>query len=139
MCAVLIRQDSTAPEFKISWMVLFMIMPVQGGLLYLLWGDKRPAFRLRKKLDWAYDRIRPLRRTDPAAQAMLEQANPARGAPQLAGFCRLPGVFRHQRQVLRFGRSSLFPICWKRLNQHRNRSFLEFFYYLQGQNVGCRT
>ncbi|MFR2612346.1 MAG: PLDc N-terminal domain-containing protein [Subdoligranulum sp.] len=47
MCAVLIRQDSTAPEFKISWMVLFMIMPVQGGLLYLLWGDKRPAFRLR--------------------------------------------------------------------------------------------
>ena len=55
MCAVLIRQDSTAPEFKISWMVLFMIMPVQGGLLYLLWGDKRPAFRLRKKLDWAYD------------------------------------------------------------------------------------
>ena len=57
MCAVLIRQDSTAPEFKISWMVLFMIMPVQGGLLYLLWGDKRPAFRLRKKLDWAYDRI----------------------------------------------------------------------------------
>ena len=78
MCAVLIRQDSTAPEFKISWMVLFMIMPVQGGLLYLLWGDKRPAFRLRKKLDWAYDRIRPLRRTDPAAQAMLEQANGAR-------------------------------------------------------------
>ena len=101
MCAVLIRQDSTAPEFKISWMVLFMIMPVQGGLLYLLWGDKRPAFRLRKKLDWAYDRIRPLRRTDPAA--------PPRGAHRSlpAGFSRLPGVFRHQRQVLRFGRSGL--------------------------------
>ena len=25
MCLALIRQDSTAPEFKISWMVLFMI------------------------------------------------------------------------------------------------------------------
>ena len=109
MCAVLIRQDSTAPEFKISWMVLFMIMPVQGGLLYLLWGDKRPAFRLRKKLDWAYDRIRPLRRTDPAAQAMLEAGQPPRGAHRSlpAGFCRLSGVFRHQRQVLRFGRSGL--------------------------------
>jgi cardiolipin synthase len=106
MCAVLIRQDSTAPEFKISWMVLFMIMPVQGGLLYLLWGDKRPAFRLRKKLDWAYDRIRPLRRTDPAAQAMLEQANPPVPTSSF---------------TLREKRS--FPICWKRLNQHRNRSF----------------
>ena len=118
MCAVLIRQDSTAPEFKISWMVLFMIMPVQGGLLYLLWGDKRPAFRLRKKLDWAYDRIRPLRRTDPAAQAMLEQANPRAGrtAAYLRDFPAPTSSF-----TLREKRS--FPICWKRLNQHRNRSF----------------
>lgn len=109
MCAVLIRQDSTAPEFKISWMVLFMIMPVQGGLLYLLWGDKRPAFRLRKKLDWAYDRIRPLRRTDPAAQAILEQANPRAGrtAAYLRDFAAYPVYSRHQRQVLRFGRSGL--------------------------------
>ena len=49
MCAALIRQDSTVPEFKISWMALFMIMPVQGGLLYLMWGDHRPAYRLRRK------------------------------------------------------------------------------------------
>ena len=69
-----------------------MIMPVQGGLLYLLWGDKRTAFRLRKKLDWAYDRIRPLRRTDPAAQAMLEQANPRAGrtAAYLRDFAAYP-------------------------------------------------
>ena len=53
MCAALIRQDSTAPEFKISWMALFVLMPIQGGLLYLLWGDKRPAFRLRKSLERA--------------------------------------------------------------------------------------
>ena len=39
MCLALIRQDSTAPEFKISWMIIFMLMPVQGGLLYLLWGN----------------------------------------------------------------------------------------------------
>lgn len=124
MCAVLIRQDSTAPEFKISWMVLFMIMPVQGGLLYLLWGDKRPAFRLRKKLDWAYDRIRPLRRTDPAAQAMLERANPARGAPQLTcGILPLTRCIPAPTSSFTLREKRSFPICWKRLNQHRNRSF----------------
>lgn len=32
MCLALIRQDSTVPEFKISWMILFAVMPVQGGL-----------------------------------------------------------------------------------------------------------
>ena len=36
MCLALVRKDSTAPEFKISWMILFMLMPVQGGLLYLM-------------------------------------------------------------------------------------------------------
>ena len=50
MCLALIRQDSTAPEFKISWMIIFMLMPVQGGLLYLLWGNKRPALGLRHRL-----------------------------------------------------------------------------------------
>ena len=45
MCAVLIRQDSTAPEFKISWMVLFMIMPVQGGF-----NPDRPQMLMPAKL-----------------------------------------------------------------------------------------
>ena len=53
MCLALIRQDSTAPEFKISWMIIFMLMPVQGGLLYLLWGNKRPALGLRHRLERA--------------------------------------------------------------------------------------
>ena len=63
MCAALIRQDTTPPEIKISWMVLFMVMPVQGGLLYLLWGDHRPALRLRRKLEeiGLYDVIEPRR------------------------------------------------------------------------------
>ena len=33
MCLLLIRVDSIEPEFKISWMVLFLVMPVQGGIL----------------------------------------------------------------------------------------------------------
>ncbi len=53
MCLALIRQDSTVPEFKISWMILFAVMPVQGGLLYLLWGNKRPALGLRRRQERA--------------------------------------------------------------------------------------
>ena len=43
MCLALIRQDSTVPEFKISWMILFAVMPVQGGILYLLCAALRLA------------------------------------------------------------------------------------------------
>ena len=76
MCLALIRQDSTVPEFKISWMILFMLMPVQSGLLYLLWGNKRPAFGLRRRLERAGQAMDPTRRPDPAAEEQLEKADP---------------------------------------------------------------
>ena len=76
MCLALIRQDSTAPEFKISWMIIFMLMPVQGGLLYLLWGNKRPALGLRHRLERAETAMAHTRREDPAAVAALRKQNP---------------------------------------------------------------
>ena len=76
MSLALIRKDSTAPEFKISWIILFILMPVQGGLLYLLWGDKRPAIGLRHRLEWAEAELAPLRTGDPAAEVMLQTADP---------------------------------------------------------------
>ena len=134
MCLALIRQDSTAPEFKISWMVLFMIMPVQGGLLYLLWGDKRPAFRLRKKLDWAYDRIRPLRRTDPAAQAMLEQANPRAGrtAAYLRDFAAYP-VYSGTNVKFYASGEAVFPDLLEALESAQESILLEFFIISKGK------
>ena len=76
MCLALVRQDSTAPEFKISWMILFMLMPVQGGLLYLLWGDKRPAIGLRRRMERAEAELAPLRTGDAAARAELQRRDP---------------------------------------------------------------
>ena len=79
MCLLLIRLDYILPEFKISWMALFLIMPVQGGILYLLWGNKRPAFRLRRRLENASMRIHPLLRQDPEPVQQLQSRDP-RGA-----------------------------------------------------------
>ena len=76
MCLALIRQDSTVPEFKISWMILFAVMPVQGGILYLLWGNKRPALGLRHRLERAEDAMAPARKDDPDAMAALQRQDP---------------------------------------------------------------
>lgn len=76
MCLALIRQDSTVPEFKISWMILFSVMPVQGGILYLLWGNKRPALGLRHRLERAEDAMAPARKDDPDAAAALQRQDP---------------------------------------------------------------
>ena len=57
-------------------MILFMLMPVQSGLLYLLWGNKRPVFGLRRRLERAGQAMDPTRRPDPAAEEQLEKADP---------------------------------------------------------------
>ena len=77
MCLALIRQDSTVPEFKISWMILFAVMPVQGGILYLLWGNKRPALGLRT--GWSAPRTQwPRRgRTTPTPRRPCSGRTPA--------------------------------------------------------------
>ena len=87
MCLALIRQDSTVPEFKISWMILFAVMPVQGGILYLLWGNKRPALGLRHRLERAEDAMAPARKDDPDAAAALQRQDPRAALPPATLLC----------------------------------------------------
>ncbi len=46
---IISKEDNSA--YKIGWIVLIMAMPLFGGLLYLSFGNKRPAKGLRKRLD----------------------------------------------------------------------------------------
>ncbi len=115
MCLALIRQDSTVPEFKISWMILFAVMPVQGGLLYLLWGNKRPALGLRHRLERAEDAMAPARKDDPDATAALQRQDPPRRAdgPLPATTARCRSAAARRRNITRTGRACL-PICCPR-------------------------
>lgn len=134
MCAALIRQDSTVPEFKISWMALFMIMPVQGGLLYLMWGDHRPAYRLRRKLEKASKRISPLRTDAPAPYAALEAIDPR--AARTAAYLRERGKFPlyGDTDVTYYpSGEAMFPAMLAAMEEAEQYIFVEFFIVAQGQ------
>ena len=133
MCAALIRQDTTPPEIKISWMVLFMVMPVQGGLLYLLWGDHRPALRLRRKLERAGARIRPMRTPQPAPQAALEQADPRAGrtAAYLRDYGHFP-VYADTEATYYPSGEAMFPDMLAEMEKAEKYIFVEFFIISQG-------
>lgn len=48
------------PAYKISWLVVIGLLPLPGGLLYLLLGNKRPARQLTNRLKATQQKIRPL-------------------------------------------------------------------------------
>lgn len=134
MCTALIRQDTTAPEFKIGWLVLFMLMPAQGGLLYLMWGDKRPAFRLRRRLERAAQRIRPLRQTSPAAQTKLEARDPRAGctAAYLRDYGPYPVYDNTEVRYYPVG-EEMFADMLPALETAEHFIFIEFFIISQGE------
>lgn len=134
MCAAMIRQDSTAPEFKISWMVLFILMPIQGGLLYLLWGDKRPAFRLRRQLEKAAGEVEPLRRPDPAAQKTLERLSPraARTSAYLRDYAAYPVCAGTEVKYYPSG-EAVYADLLPALEKAERFIFIEFFIITSGE------
>ena len=48
--------------FKIGWIILILQLPVMGGLLYLLFGGKLPAHRMRRRLAACCAGTTPVRR-----------------------------------------------------------------------------
>lgn len=50
MTLVVITRDLN-PAYKIGWMLIFMAIPVYGGLFYLLFGNRKLNSRLRARLE----------------------------------------------------------------------------------------
>ncbi|MGN0976338.1 MAG: cardiolipin synthase [Gemmiger sp.] len=134
MCLAVVRTDRTAPEFKIGWLLIFIIMPVPGGILYLLWGDKRPAFLLRRKLNRSGARLRPLLRQAPEPPARLAERNPraAETARYVADYGPYP-VFGHTESAFYPSGEAMYGDLLDALEHAQRFIFIEFFIIGQGE------
>jgi cardiolipin synthase A/B len=45
------------PAYKLAWAVPIIAFPILGGLLYMLIGGKKPARRLRRKIDESWKKV----------------------------------------------------------------------------------
>lgn len=50
MALVVVTRDLN-PAYKIGWMLIFMAIPVYGGIFYLLFGNRRLSKRVRRRLE----------------------------------------------------------------------------------------
>ena len=61
----IVRKDDN-PAYKIVWIILILLVPLLGGLLYVVFGNKRPERRMREKFARAMKDTRPLLAQDSA-------------------------------------------------------------------------
>ncbi|MEG2104379.1 MAG: cardiolipin synthase [Oscillospiraceae bacterium] len=50
LIALYIINKADVPAYRMGWILIIMVVPLCGGLLYILLGEKRPALNLRLKL-----------------------------------------------------------------------------------------
>lgn len=55
----LVNKDEN-PSYKISWIIVILLFPMFGGLLYLLIGNKKPSRKIRKMLQPVMDEMNQL-------------------------------------------------------------------------------
>lgn len=70
---VVLRIVSTRsdPGYKIAWIIPILLVPVFGGLVYLLFGGNRMSGRLRRKMESAHRKFGDMAEADCRAEELL--------------------------------------------------------------------
>ena len=98
----LVRKDENS-AYKVGWIALIGILPLLGGALYLAFGNKRPAKRLRLKMQAVEDAHKKDLVQEPG---VLEGLDARAGAEPICGKVRpLSGVAEHSHAVFCLRRS----------------------------------
>ena len=124
MMLYLVRKDENS-AYKIGWIALMGVLPLLGGALYLSFGNKRPAKRLRSKLQ-AVDEAH---KADLAQQPGQTDGLDASGlgmSRYLARYGRYPAWKNTAAQYFACG-EAMYPQLLRDLERAEHTIFVEFF------------
>ena len=126
----LVRKDENS-AYKVGWIALIGILPLLGGALYLAFGNKRPAKRLRLKMQAVED----AHKKDLAAGAGRTGRSgcPRAGAEPICGKVRpLSGMAEHSVRSILPAAKPCIRSCWPIWKKAEKSIFLEFFIVSHG-------
>ena len=124
MMLYLVRKDENS-AYKIGWIALMGVLPLLGGALYLSFGNKRPAKRLRSKLQAVDD----AHKADLAQQPGQTDGLDASGlgmSRYLARYGRYPAWKNTAAQYFACG-EAMYPQLLQDLERAEHTIFVEFF------------
>lgn len=123
---VINREDNSA--MKIAWIVLILLAPLFGGMLYLYIGDKKLMTPLRKKLMPMLEESAQYLAGDPSIQERLKKEDPL-VASQIYYLEKQSGYPAYEDSEVIYYPSGeeCFPEMIKCLNKAKKYIFLEYF------------
>ena len=125
----LVRKDENS-DYKIIWLVLIGMMPLLGGALYLAFGNKRPAKRLRLKMQAVEDAHKKDLVQEPGVLEGLDAREQGQSR-YVAKYGPYPAWQNTRTQYFACG-EAMYPQLLADLEKAEKSIFLEFFIVSHG-------
>lgn len=132
LIVIYLLNNAEAPEFKISWIIPIMGLPVFGTLFYLYVRLERRTVKLGRELARTHDEVKPYMKQDPEIIEELRKSNSAEAG--LAFYLHKLGypVHRNSQVVYCPSGESSFAALREELLKAKQYIFLEFFIISEG-------
>ncbi len=130
MVLYLIRKELN-PAYKIAWLLLCCMLPLLGGALYLLFGDKRPSREMRQRMESVQQKhLAALAQPD----CVVEKIPPRRRAlsQYLSHYGPSPAAENTKSQYYPTGEEA-FAAMLEDLENAKHFIFLEYFIISEGE------
>lgn len=126
------RKDN--PAVKLAWIIPILLVPLLGGLLYILFGGKAPAKELRTKLEMEYERSRQFIKQDQAVIDKIKNQDlaVANQSNYLWNKASFPIYDNTETQYFKSGEDK-FAAMKKELKRAKHFIFMEYFIIDKGQ------
>lgn len=121
------------PAYKIAWITLILLVPIVGGTIYILWGNKRLPRKERKKVSVFSNNSLEYNVRDKTAMRKLQEedrnlAVTARYIDEIAGF---PLWSNTEAEYFPVG-EKMFTRLMEELNRAEDYVFMEYFIIEEG-------
>ncbi|MCD8019745.1 MAG: phospholipase D-like domain-containing protein, partial [Clostridiales bacterium] len=128
---IMLRSDN--PAVKIAWIVIILLFPIFGGLLYLYIGGKRPTLRMRRRLKVTLEESAQYLVFDPEVEETLYQTDTtaAKQVHYLESMSGFPAC-RHSKATYYPSGEECFEAMLNDLKNAKEYIFLEYFIIEEG-------
>lgn len=131
--ALYIINKTDVPAYRMGWILVIMIMPLFGGLLYVLIGEKRPARYLRRKVEHAMrdHNVNVVQDTQIADELRQRSPRVAGCASYISNFALFP-VYKNTKVTYHPLGENQFADMLAELRKAKKFIFLEYFILDEG-------
>ncbi|MCD8241534.1 MAG: PLDc N-terminal domain-containing protein, partial [Lachnospiraceae bacterium] len=128
----LIRKDENS-AYKIVWIILIMAVPLLGGILYLMIGNKRPSRRLAKRLAKVKDGMQEtmVQNEDILEEICEKDSQTAGGLAYIGKYGGYPVWKNTSVKYYRVG-EEMFTDMLEDIQKARHYIFLEYYIIAEG-------